>query len=73
MRSHFEPEELIENAHSLDELVNVLETLFDHGFAVDEEGQLYQIFQLVARVKGLRLESFLKNMRLPTSTLKAQT
>lgn len=58
MSPRFEPEELIKNARSLDELVKVLETLFDHGFAADEEGRLYQIFQLVARVNGLRFEIF---------------
>jgi hypothetical protein len=58
MRPRFDPEEQIKNAHSLDELVSVLETLFNHGFAVDEEGRLYQIVQRVAQENGLRFEIF---------------
>lgn len=58
MKSRFDPQQLIKNARSLDELAKVLETLFDHGFAVDKDGRLYQIFELVARVNGLRFEIF---------------
>ncbi len=58
MNTRFDPEGQIKNAHSLDELVKVLEILFNHGFAADEEGHLYQEFQLVAQVNGLRFEIF---------------
>lgn len=58
MDTRFDPEEQIKKARSLDELIAILETLFNHGFAADEEGRLYQIFQLVAQVNGLRFEIF---------------
>ena len=58
MNQYEELEKRIENADSLEELVGVLETLFNRGFSVWTDGQLYNIKQLVAQVNGLRIEIF---------------
>ena len=51
----YDPEKEIEQAESLEDLVRVLESLFNRGYAVDPEGRLYKILELVAQVKGLRI------------------
>ncbi|MBI1976153.1 MAG: DUF4160 domain-containing protein [Candidatus Omnitrophica bacterium] len=50
------PEKQIATAETLEELVSVLEVLFNEGYTVDAQGNLYKIFVEVARVKGLKVE-----------------
>jgi len=56
MNQYEEIEKRIETATSLEELVSVLETLFNRNFSVWRDGQLYNIKQLVAKVNGLHFE-----------------
>lgn len=56
MNQYEELEKRINNADSLEELVGVLETLFNSGFSVWTDGELYNIKQLVAKVNGLHFE-----------------
>ncbi len=56
MNQYEELEKRIENADSLDELVSILETLFNRNFSVWTDGRLYNIKQLVAKVNGLYIE-----------------
>lgn len=57
MMNHYEDiEKRLDNANTLEELVSVLEILFNHGYAVWHDGQLYNIKQLVAKVNGLHFE-----------------
>lgn len=51
----YDLEKEIEQAESLEDLVRVLEILFNRGYAVDPEGRLYKILELVAQVNGLRI------------------
>ncbi len=51
----YNPEEEIARATSLENLLKVLEILFDRGYAVDREGRLYLTFVEVARVNGLKI------------------
>jgi len=46
------------NARSLQEAAEVLSDLLTGGFAVWTDGSLYNIKQLVARVKGLRIHVY---------------
>jgi hypothetical protein len=53
-----EIEKRVRDATSLEELAAVLEILLSGEFAVWTDGQLYSIKQLVARIKGLKVEIF---------------
>lgn len=46
----------IKAANNLEELADSLEILLGGGFSVWEDGSLYEIRQLVDRVRGLRIE-----------------
>jgi len=56
MNQYEELEKRIDDAVSIEELVSVLEMLFNRNFAVWTDGQLYNIKQLVAKVNGLHFE-----------------
>lgn len=56
MNPYEELERRIKNAATLEELVSVLEILFNNGFSVWSDGRLYNIKQLVAKVNGLNFE-----------------
>lgn len=51
-------ERRVREAKSLAELTSALELLLSGGFAVWTDGSLYEIKQLVAQVRGLRIEVF---------------
>ncbi len=63
------PEDLIEKklaeASSLEDLAEVLKLLLGEGIAVCEDGSLYYIRQLVARISGLRVEIFAREHAPP--------
>ncbi len=63
------PEDLIEKklaeASSLEDLAEVLKLLLGEGIAVWEDGSLYYIRQLVARINGLRIEIFAREHAPP--------
>ncbi len=48
----------LSKADSLDELTKGLEHLLSGGYAVWEDGELYSIRQLVAKVNGLKIEIY---------------
>lgn len=48
----------LSKADSLDKLTKGLEHLLNGGYAVWDEGELYSIRQLVAKVKGLKIEIY---------------
>jgi len=58
MNPYKEIERRASSAKSLEESAEVLEILLSSGFSVWEDGSLYNIKQLVARVNGLRIEVF---------------
>ena len=49
---------LIKNAKTLDESLDVLNKLLSNGFAVWEDGYLYEIKKLVDKVQGLKIEVY---------------
>ncbi|WP_078118529.1 DUF4160 domain-containing protein [Thiosocius teredinicola] len=63
------PEDLIEKklaeAISLEEIAEVLKLLLGGGYSIGEDGSLYYIRQLVAQVKGLKIEVFAKEHAPP--------
>jgi hypothetical protein len=58
MNPYDEIERRASSSKSLEESAEVLEILLSGGFSVWEDGSLYNIKQLVARVNGLRIEVF---------------
>jgi len=58
MNPYEEIENKVKNAASLEDSAEILEILLSGGFSVWEDGSLYNIKQLVARVNGLRIEVF---------------
>lgn len=48
----------LKNADSLEELTKGLEHLLNGGYAIWEDGELYSIRQLVAKVNGLKIEIY---------------
>ncbi len=58
MNIYEEIEDRVIKAKSLEESLEVLEMLLSSGYSVWEDGSLYNIKQLVARVNGLKIEVF---------------
>ncbi|TMN95148.1 DUF4160 domain-containing protein [Pseudoalteromonas sp. S558] len=48
----------LSNAESLEELTKGLEHLLSGGYSIWEDGELYSIRQLVAKVNGLKIEIY---------------
>lgn len=58
MRPYEELENRLTNAETLKDSIEVLDTLLSGGFSIWKDGSLYNIKQLVERVRGLRIEVF---------------
>jgi hypothetical protein len=60
-----EIEDRVIKAKSLEESLEVPEMLLSSGYSVWEDGSLYNIKQLVARVNGLKIEVFYREHAPP--------
>lgn len=58
MNPYAELETRIASASSLEEITSVLDTLLSDGYAVWVDGSLYNIKQLVDRVRGMKVEIY---------------
>lgn len=61
---------LIKNAKTLDESLGILDKLLSYGFAVWEDGFLYEIKKAVDEVEGLKIEVYTKEHSPPHFHLK---
>ena len=59
-----------ESAKTLDEAADVMSLLLSEGLSVLPDGRLYSIKQLVARVKGLRIEVYAREHPPPHFHIK---